>query len=185
MVRSLPTAVMTPREIRTVAFSMGGPETGTTLAPRMAKWRGSPPCACKFAGKHTTSSKAKHTNARVAQRFTAERMRNSFFDGSAEIKPPGVTGVDARHKQEVSQCRHKKLEFSAPSGLLFPKESAQAAHSVGRGLRSVLGNSGDQAARATSLRFEHASSESSGIGNELWIGRGAFNQERNGGAILT
>src|ERR1700687_5062252 len=42
---SLPTAVITPREMTTVAFSMRGRETGTTVAPRIAKDCGSPPCA--------------------------------------------------------------------------------------------------------------------------------------------
>src|SRR6266852_3203540 len=34
-----------PREMTTVAFSRRGPETGMTVAPRMAKYFGSPPCA--------------------------------------------------------------------------------------------------------------------------------------------
>src|SRR5215831_14659239 len=41
---SLLTAVITPREMITVALSMRGPETGTTVAPRIAKYCGSPPC---------------------------------------------------------------------------------------------------------------------------------------------
>src|SRR5258705_12643552 len=45
---TLPTAVITPCETITAAFSMRGPETGTTVAPRIAKDCGSPPCA--FSG---------------------------------------------------------------------------------------------------------------------------------------
>jgi hypothetical protein len=83
-------------------------------------------------------------------------MRNSFFfDGSVEIKPPGVTGVDARHRREVSPAVHaasKNFEVReiaeiaddvhairksaygiiANSGLLFAKKSADATDHCGR-----------------------------------------------------
>src|SRR5437016_45432 len=42
MAMSFPTAVMRPRDMTMVAFSRGGPETGTTLALRMAKYCGEP-----------------------------------------------------------------------------------------------------------------------------------------------
>src|SRR5712691_5645037 len=42
---SLATDLITPRATITVTFSRRGPETGTTVAPRMAKYCGSPPCA--------------------------------------------------------------------------------------------------------------------------------------------
>src|ERR1700682_5541510 len=41
---SRPTEAIMPREMTIVPFSIVGPDTGTILAPRIAKYGGSPPC---------------------------------------------------------------------------------------------------------------------------------------------
>src|SRR6195256_2253066 len=74
---SLPTAVMTPRERTTVAFSMGGPATGTTFAPRIAKYRGSPPCANRDDGAQKSRRSAVRQTADAHLQIRLERMQDS------------------------------------------------------------------------------------------------------------
>src|SRR5215472_15845959 len=57
----IPTPTINPREITTVAFSIGADDTGTTFAPRIANVRGSPPCACAPGVPHHASTPASTT----------------------------------------------------------------------------------------------------------------------------
>src|SRR6266850_1216184 len=86
---SFPTAVMAPRERTTVAFSMGGPATGTTLAPRMAKYCGSPPCASRDgAAQKSRGSTVRHT-ADAHLRIRLERMQDSSRESVGRTPSPG------------------------------------------------------------------------------------------------
>src|SRR6266705_5451844 len=77
MARSFPIAVMRPREITMVAFSTGGPETGTTLAPRMAKYCGSPPCAYRAGAAQKRANRAVKQTAKAHLRIGLDRMQDS------------------------------------------------------------------------------------------------------------
>src|SRR5438128_11443962 len=102
IVASLATATITPRATTTVASSTGGPETGTTRAPRMAKYCGSPPCA-KQEGV-ATRSEALAINPMSEEkpmRSHTERMQTPF--GRTKQNPPAaVSRMDARGYCEVS-----------------------------------------------------------------------------------
>src|SRR5882762_502754 len=91
---SFPTAVMVPRERTTVAFSIGGPATGTTLAPRMAKYCGSPPCANRDgAAQKNRSSAVRHT-ADAHLRIRLEHMQDSSRESVGGRTPsPGKRKV--------------------------------------------------------------------------------------------
>src|ERR1700676_51374 len=79
-VTSLPTAVITPREMTTVAFSMRGPDTGTTVAPRMANDCGSPPCAAiRGAAARATARVAMSASAGHHFRRRTEGIHDSLF----------------------------------------------------------------------------------------------------------
>src|SRR5580700_495471 len=73
MATSLPMALITPWAITTVAFSRGGPDTGTILAPRIAKYCGSPPCASIWGA-------AARSARRVTANASAERHRRTRTD---------------------------------------------------------------------------------------------------------
>src|SRR5882762_9637950 len=77
MATSFPTAVMRPREMTMVAFSTGGPETGMTLAPRMAKYCGSPPCARRDGAAQKRAKSAVTQTADAHLRIRFERMQDS------------------------------------------------------------------------------------------------------------
>src|SRR5882762_3820619 len=90
---SFPTAVMAPRERTTVAFSMGGPATGTTLAPRTAKYCGSPPCASRDgAAQKSRGSTVRHT-ADAHLRIRLERMQDSSRESVGRTPSPGERKV--------------------------------------------------------------------------------------------
>src|SRR5271154_2432325 len=91
MATSLPIAVMTPWAITMVAFSTGGPETGTILAPRMAKYCGSPPCA-RIWGAAARSAKRVTANAsaNTHRRARTERMQAPFWDTFRTRTPDGM-----------------------------------------------------------------------------------------------
>src|SRR5947207_541412 len=61
------------REIPIVASSISGPATGTTLAARIAKYCGSPPCACAGGAAQSAVKPTAETHHRVI----LERMQNS------------------------------------------------------------------------------------------------------------
>src|SRR5271156_484993 len=62
-----------------VAFSSGGPETGTILAPRMAKYCGSAPCAAPCgAPARRAKSATKNASAKRHRRARTERMQAPF-----------------------------------------------------------------------------------------------------------
>src|SRR6266851_6900079 len=98
MAASLATALMTPRELMTVVFSRRGPETGTTVAPRMAKYCGSPPCADMRGA--SASDRARmgttfHVNRTL--RPDKEHIPHSFIGFSREDEiPVSIVRVDAR-----------------------------------------------------------------------------------------
>src|ERR1700736_2289640 len=87
---SLLTALMTPREMMTVAFSTRGPETGTTVTPRMAKYSGSPPCAAAGADPSKAAHPTATTPSANLKLRNEERIRHSLDLDSAEdaIHPP-------------------------------------------------------------------------------------------------
>src|SRR4029077_13865044 len=78
-VTSLPTAVITPCETITVAFSMRGPETGTTVAPRIAKDCGSPPCAFSSEGAANNRMAAVRAIANDKRRRGTKCIPDSFI----------------------------------------------------------------------------------------------------------
>src|SRR6266404_5720348 len=75
MAISFPTPAIRPRETTMVAFSKGGPDTGTTLAPRMAKYCGSPPCARRGGAIQRTAKRAAKQTADTHLRTTLECMQ--------------------------------------------------------------------------------------------------------------
>src|ERR1700731_3549561 len=98
MAASLLTALMTPREMMTVAFSKRGPETGTTVTPRMAKYCGSPPCAAMRGARANVPAKTKaRFETKHTIRLEKERIAHSYIGLPREaVIPPGVVRVDAR-----------------------------------------------------------------------------------------
>src|SRR5712691_779440 len=87
MVTSFPIAVMRPREMTMVAFSTGGPETRTTLAPRMAKYCGSPPCAQRDGAAQKRAKSAVTETADTHLRIRLERMQDSSRRRRKETVP--------------------------------------------------------------------------------------------------
>src|SRR6266436_5670688 len=85
---SFPTAVMMPRERTTVAFSRGGPETGTTFAPRIAEYGGSPPCANKGGGAQKSRKSAVTQIADTHLRIRLERMQDSSRESVGRTPSP-------------------------------------------------------------------------------------------------
>jgi hypothetical protein len=70
---------MTPRATTTVAPSMGGPDTGTTRAPRIAKYCGSPPCAhAKPAANSSNETVIVTMSAEKPMRSNNERMLTPY-----------------------------------------------------------------------------------------------------------
>src|SRR6267154_1148782 len=90
MVASLLTALITPRETMTVAFSKRGPETGTTVAPRMAKYCGSPPCAAQRVAPNKDAPAATLTPSANLNLCNVERIHDSLDLDRTEgaIQPP-------------------------------------------------------------------------------------------------
>src|SRR5579864_1931558 len=84
---SLAMVLMTPRAMMTVAFSTRGPETGTTVTPRMATYCGSPPCAASRGARASAKARMKaalQTNQTV--RLKKERIAHSFIGLPSEAK---------------------------------------------------------------------------------------------------
>src|SRR5215475_9292441 len=78
-----PTARITPRATTTVASSIGGPETGTTFAPRIAKYCGSPPCA-EACEKFAANKMIRETDS------THQRERFTFMRDTSDWKTEGL-----------------------------------------------------------------------------------------------
>src|SRR5713226_6457380 len=72
----------------TVAFSMRGPETGTTVAPRMAKYCGSPPCAASLGAPVKTTNAAVKANEDF--RAKTKCIHDSFFGWRGRRDPRGI-----------------------------------------------------------------------------------------------
>src|SRR5256885_15118048 len=91
---SLPAATITPLAMTTVALSMGGPETGTIFAPRMANVPGSPPCADAIGTteQHAAASTPAQTATRPHLRKSGIRTPREFDFG--RILPPSNDEVD-------------------------------------------------------------------------------------------
>src|ERR1700719_4014085 len=81
---SLLTALITPRERMTVAFSTRGPETGTTVAPRIAKYWGSPPCAAPRAAPNKVAPIAATAPSANLNRCNEECIHHSLVLDSAK-----------------------------------------------------------------------------------------------------
>src|SRR5882724_5661251 len=116
MAISFPTPAIRPRETTMVAFSMGGPATGTTLAPRMAKYCGSPPCASRDgAAQKSRGSTVRHT-ADAHLRIRLERMQDSSRESVGRTRPPAnvkvrrmrLVGSFGRVKQAASKTQKKQ-----------------------------------------------------------------------------
>src|SRR5260370_39637134 len=90
MVASLLTALITPRETMTVAFSKRGPETGTTVAPRMAKHCGSPPRTSALSAPPKTAPTAAVTPSANLTLCNVERIHDSLHldRTGGPIQPP-------------------------------------------------------------------------------------------------
>src|SRR5215813_10264616 len=104
MAASLPTARITPRATTTVASSSGAAETGTTLAPRMAKYCGSPPCA--RAGEAATERKiaASTASAHKPMQSRVVRMPKLLVGTRSATDRPSVEWTDeATGKFQASQ----------------------------------------------------------------------------------
>src|SRR5215470_10456198 len=96
---SLPTARITPRATTTVAASIGGPETGTIFAPRIAKYCGSPPCA-KLAG---LASNHKHNAHNATRADNSIRGQKDLMPDSLVVRqgPPNRATVVWTHEATV------------------------------------------------------------------------------------
>src|ERR1700730_7755620 len=97
---SFATALITPRAMITVPFSSRGPETGTTVTPRMAKYCGSPPCAAIRGAKASIAARMKttlQTNATV--RPKKECIPNSSSGLPREAK---IHRASFEQRQEAS-----------------------------------------------------------------------------------
>src|SRR5260370_19114378 len=89
---SFATATMTPRATTIVASSIAGPETGTTRAPRMAKYLGSPPCAKITAGASTNKiANMTPTNAGELGRANPKRPPHPLVEKDKD-NPEQTTG---------------------------------------------------------------------------------------------
>src|ERR1700686_2055954 len=95
---SLAIVLMTPRAMMTVAFSTRGPETGTTVTPRMAKYCGSPPCAASCGAEAGISARMKATlETNHTVRLKKERITHSFIGLPSEAEIVlSVVQVEAR-----------------------------------------------------------------------------------------
>src|SRR5579859_7157442 len=108
---SLATAVITPRATTTVASSMGGPETGTTFTPRIAKYCGSPPCAlAEEALARIIAAMNAADSTEKPMRLNKERMSNSFWKNNEETadRPSAVRTDEATEKFPASQAEHSR-----------------------------------------------------------------------------
>src|ERR1700676_2758327 len=95
---SLATALMMPRARMTVTFSRRGPETGTPVTPRGAKYCGSPPRAAIRGARANVAAKTKaRFETKHTIRLEKERIAHSYIGLPREaVIPPGVVRVDAR-----------------------------------------------------------------------------------------
>src|SRR5262249_19669118 len=95
IVASFATALITPRTIITVPFSIRGPDAGTTVAPRIAKYCGSPPCAAARSAINAAESPTitPNTNHR---REVKTHMHELLFDFKVRATTPANALVDAR-----------------------------------------------------------------------------------------
>src|SRR5215467_5811674 len=117
METSLPTARMTPRATTTVASSSGAPETGTTFAPRIAKYCGSPPCG-KAGGLNAKEIAATTTPASADKpmRSRVERMPELLMETRRLNDRPSVIAMDARGYWEVSSESRRLAGDGNPQG---------------------------------------------------------------------
>src|SRR5256884_6622527 len=79
---------MIPRETTIVAPSIGGPDTVTTFAPRMAKYCGSPPCACTPGGWRKRNPTAAKPSVSAHRWSSSKRMRIpqlQDFEGETDL----------------------------------------------------------------------------------------------------
>src|SRR5215813_12042402 len=136
---SFPTAEITPRDTITVAFSIRGPETGTTVAFLIAKYCGSPPWARSCgAAASSMATAASSVNANEDRR-RRKRMHDSLF---------WMARKDAIHRhclgrrmRLVGSCGSvkKRREFArqilmsdlAPAGVVFSVESSDSQNGLG------------------------------------------------------
>src|SRR5690242_13855808 len=101
---SLPTARITPRATTMVASSMGGAETGTTFAPRMAKYCGSPPCANAGGLVARRKIPANTASTHKPMRSRVERMPKLLMGRRKVTDGPSFKWTDeATGKFQVSQ----------------------------------------------------------------------------------
>src|SRR6266849_2173157 len=96
MTASLPTALMTPRPMMTVEFSRRGPDTGTTVAPRIAKYCGSPPCAQERAGFSKVAARPATTPSANQYLRNEEDIPDSLVLDGVRRDPAADALVDAR-----------------------------------------------------------------------------------------
>src|SRR5579859_6529877 len=163
IVTSLPTARMTPRATTTVASSIGDPDTGTTFAPRIAKYCGSPPCpkAGELAHKTATPARIART-ANKPMRPETESMPTPSWKDKIADPPPAARTDEATGKFSVSQADsgaelRENIRTSQPElWLLLAKEARERIHRVCRRLAASFAHVGQRPARASQLRFQHA-----------------------------
>src|SRR5712664_1038996 len=112
MAASLLTALMTPCEMMTVVFSKRGPETGTTVTPRMAKYCGSPPCAAARAEPSNAAHPTATTPSANLNLISEERIHHSLVLDSTEgaVQPPVPQTHEASGKSSKSQGDRGKKE---------------------------------------------------------------------------
>src|SRR2546421_4311178 len=95
MAASLATAEITPRETMTVAFSRRGPEPETTVAPLMAKYFGSPPCASRRCGETVAANTGEARQSANHHVRWEIGITTPFLDDAEGHNPPGIAQVDA------------------------------------------------------------------------------------------
>ena len=142
-------------------------------------------------------------NERLRAQIANERSKSCAFESGAHansfsVKEKSVDEVsvewtdEATVKLQFRQEGRRKiwigisvLQSQGKSGLfLFLEQPAQRINCVSGILCTRLGDVSERPARATELRFQHVGRDSTHIGNKLWIGSGALNHKRNGGAAF-
>src|SRR6266436_5280563 len=115
---SFPIAAMMPCAMTTVALSIGGPETGTTLAPRIAKYSGSPPCAqiCGAAASRT-SSVAPSASTNEDLRVKTDIVQAPFWEMKEDTipRPSKKQTHEANGKFQESQEPAVRFQFPVSS----------------------------------------------------------------------
>src|ERR1700746_1029052 len=178
---------MTPRATTIVASSITGPETGTTRAPRMAKYFGSPPCPRGTVGAISNKIAAiSPASAKEPVRSNQERMPTPFVRKKSDDKRSVEWTDEATVKFAARQEARAKIksEFSLLSAnvlgfFLFSEQSAQRINCVGGTLRTGLPDLCQRSAGAAQLRFHHVGRNAADIWNKFRVRSSSLNLKRN------